>query len=972
MRIDLHHRFLLAGFSGMLVAFTASIILTLILKDLNPLYHLIIYGGAFTFFIIMAINYNRERKGIKEISDLATNLEIKDEAFEYTSSNRWTRNFYSDILANRKKINQATEWINAIAKGEELKIEQDKANHLSGAVLNLQSELTKFRTKEEKRTWQAEGLAKFGELLRTYNDNMKDFGFHIISETIKYIGGNQGAIFLVEKEEEQEYLDMFGCYAYERRKQANKRIEKGEGLVGQCLQEKSLIYITDVPEQYVKITSGLGHALPRHILILPLINNEKMVGAIELASFKILEDYQIEFLKDLAKNIAASISIIQVNESTQHLLEDSQKMAHELQANEEEMRQNMEEMEATQEEMARNQVELDGVFNAINNTLLKAEFSIEGQLLSLNEKFTDFLEWHNVDIKNKSHRNICSDIKQAEYIWDKVLKGENIIIAYPTFNAKNKEVWLEASYSPVVDVNGKTSKILLLGEDITEKIANEKEQKRLSLVADNTDNSVIITDANGLIEYVNAGFEKMTGYTLTEIKGKKPGDFLQGPETNQETKKKISLLLKEEKPIYEEILNYTKTGDTYWVSLAINPVRDEEGQLKNYIAVQADITQTKKSALDAKYKLEAISRSNAVIEFDTNGFILDANDNYLKIVEYAKEELVGHSHEILVSTETKKEKAYQQLWKDLSEGQFISGEFDRVTKSGKNVILRGVFNPIFDINGKAIKVVQFVTDVTQEKLLEKENKKHQIDLMNHMEAINKTIGSLEFDKAGKIVTANEIYLSITGFKLEDIIGKSYFDLLPEQDRFKPQYQLMWESLQNGKFFSGEFKQVDKQGHEVWLSGTINPIYNEENKLKKVLMLAQFTTQSKQKLNELSGSVTAMKGVIPILELNIDFSLKNANPLFFELTGYSRMTLKNVSFSSDFKLDKGISEQSILLNLKNGKTVETILQFKTKEGNWISSIVSLAGVQNLDLELDKIIILFTGLMENHLKLKNANG
>ncbi|MBK6267250.1 PAS domain S-box protein [Marivirga sp. S37H4] len=971
MRIDLYHRFLIVGFIGMLMAFSASIALTIFLKDINAVYHLSIYGLALIFIIIIVRNYKKERNGIKEISDLATDLEVKDEALEYNSSNQWTRNFYTDLLANRKKIQQATEWINAIAKGEQLEIEQDQSNHLAGAIKNLQSELIKFRTKEEKRTWQAEGLAKFAELLRTYNDNMRDFAFHIISETIKYVGGSQGAIFLVKKEDEQEYLDMAGCYAYERRRQAKMRIEKGEGLVGQCLQEKDLIYITNVPEQYVKITSGLGQSLPRHILVLPLINNEIMVGAIEIASFKLLEDYQIEFLKDLAKNIAASISIIQVNESTQHLLEDSQKMANELQANEEEMRQNMEEMEATQEEMARNQVELDSVFNAINNTLLKAEFSTEGQILNLNKKFIDFLEWDNVDIQSKNHQNICTDPKQAEKIWSKILSGENLIIEYPTYNNKMEKIWLEASYSPVVDVNGKTSKILLLGEDITQKVANEEEQKRLSLVADNTDNSVIITDENGLIEYVNTGFEKMTGYVLAEIKGKKPGEFLQGPETNQEIKRKISQLLKEEKPIYEEILNYNKAGNTYWVSLAINPVRDEEGKLKNYIAVQADITQTKKSALDAKYKLEAISRSNAVIEFDTNGIILEANDNYLTIIGYSREELIGQSHEMLVSNELKKEKKYQQLWKDLSEGQFISGEFDRVTKSGKNVILKGVFNPIFDINGKAIKIVQFVTDITQEKLLEKENKRHQIDLLNHMEAINKTIGSLEFNGEGKIINANEIYLSITGFKLEDIQGKSYFDLLPEQDRFKPQYQLMWESLQNGKFFSGEFKQVDKQGHEVWLSGTINPIYNDENGLRKVLMLAQFTTQSKQKLNELSGSVSAMKGVIPILELNIDFSLKNANPLFFETSGYSRMTLKNISFENHFKLDKSITAQTILSELRNGKRIETSLQFKTLGGNWISSKVSLAGVQNLDLELDKIIILFTGLMENQIKIKNVN-
>jgi PAS domain S-box-containing protein len=971
MRIDRTHRFLLLGFGGMLVAFMASIFLTLILKSLNPYYHLSIYAAAFVFFIVMVLNYVQERRGIKKISDLGTDLSLDDSKFELNSSNEWTRNFYKDILANRKKIKQATEWINAIADGEKIELSENSDNQLSAAVINLQSELSKFRNKEKKRTWQAEGLAKFSEILRTYNENMKDFGFHIISETAKYIEANQGAIYLRGKEEDEEYLEMIGCYAYQRRKLANKRILKGEGLVGQSFQEKDLIYITDVPEKYVKITSGLGQALPRHILIIPLISDEKMVGAMELASFQILEDYQIEFLKDLAKNIAASIAVIQVNENTHQLLEDSQKMSIELQANEEEMRQNMEEMEATQEEMARNQLELDGVFSAINNTLLKAEFDVEGNVISANQKFTDFLRWEDAEIKNKKHSHICRNEDQCNEVWRRVQAGNNHIVEFETRTSKKEKVWIEASYSPVLDASGNLSKILLLGQDISERVANEEEQRRLSLVADNTDNSVIITDQDGLIEYVNSGFENMTGYKLDEIVGKRPGEFLQGPETNRETKKKISQLLKEQKPIYEEILNYAKDGSTYWVSLAINPVRDEKGELKNFIAVQADITATKKSALDAKYKLEAIGRANAVMEFNTEGVVLDVNQNYLDIIGFEKEELIGKHHELMVDNHIAQSSEYKKLWKRLADGEFVSGEFERYTKSGKKVILKGVFNPIFDINGRAIKVVKFATDITQEKRLEQENQKQQVELMNHMEAINKTIGSLEFDKKGKIVKANEIYLSITGFKLEDIQGKSYFDLLPEKDRFKPQYQLMWESLQNGKFFSGEFKQVDKTGHEVWLSGTINPIYDNAQNLEKVLLLAQFTTKAKQKLNELGGSVTAMKGVIPILELNTDFSLKNANPLFFEASGYSRMSLKNVEFNENFKFEKGITTKSVLKDLEDGKRVETHLDFKTDEGAWLNSKVSIAGVQNLDLELDKIIILFTGMVEQQLKLKNVN-
>ena len=348
-------------------------------------------------------------------------------------------------------------------------------------------------------------------------------------------------------------------------------------------------------------------------------------------------------------------------------------MSSELQANEEEMRQNMEEMEATQEEMVRNQLELDGVFSAINNTMLKAEFDVEGNVISANPKFKEFLKWGDADLKYKRHENICKNAEQCGEIWRKVRAGNNHIVEYETRTSKKEKVWIEASYSPVFDVNGNLNKILMLGQDISERVANEEEQRRLSLVADNTDNSVIITDKDGLIEYVNSGFENMTGYKLDEIKGRKPGEFLQGPETNQETRKKISRLLKEQKPIYEEILNYSKDGRTYWVSLAINPVKDENGELKNYIAVQADITATKKSALDAKYKLEAIGRANAVMEFDTKGIVLDVNQNYLDIIGYDKEELIGKHHELMVDKITSESREYKKLWERLASGEVCDG-----------------------------------------------------------------------------------------------------------------------------------------------------------------------------------------------------------------------------------------------------------------------------------------------------------
>lgn len=163
-------------------------------------------------------------------------------------------------------------------------------------------------------------------------------------------------------------------------------------------------------------------------------------------------------------------------------------------------------------------------------------------------------------------------------------------------------------------------------KDVTEEVMRRREREMLSLVANETDNSVVITDPQGLIEYVNNGFERITGYGFAEVKGKKPGSLLQGKETDQATVERIRQRIKERKPFYDEILNYSKSGDPYWISLSINPVFDDKGQLKNFISVQANITAVKQMALDFTRKLNAISGAMVLMETDPQGRVITVND----------------------------------------------------------------------------------------------------------------------------------------------------------------------------------------------------------------------------------------------------------------------------------------------------------------------------------------------------------
>ncbi len=229
-----------------------------------------------------------------------------------------------------------------------------KDDILGNSLLVMRDNLSKVAEEDKKRSWSTEGLARFGEILRRNNDDLKSLTEDLIFELVKYLNANQGAVFVLNEDEDGRFMTIASCYAWDRHKYLEQRVELGDGLVGQAWQEKSTFYITDVPQDYINITSGLGKATPTSILIVPLIMNEEIYGIIELASFHEIEPHQIEFVEKLAENTAATISTVKVNEQTKLLLEQTQEASEQLRAQEEELRQNQEEMMATQEEMQRN------------------------------------------------------------------------------------------------------------------------------------------------------------------------------------------------------------------------------------------------------------------------------------------------------------------------------------------------------------------------------------------------------------------------------------------------------------------------------------------------------------------------------------------------------------------------------------------------------------------------------------------
>ena len=270
--------------------------------------------------------------------------------------------------------------------------------------------------------------------------------------------------------------------------------------------------------------------------------------------------------------------------------------------------------------------------------------------------------------------------------------------------ADGQRVWGSLSLSKI-RVDGEVSYTAFV-KDVDAEVRNREQFKLLSLVADETDNLVIITDAQGLIEYVNPGFEKLTGYTSEEVMGRKPGEFLQGPETSAETRAKIRQQLHAGAPFYDEILNYTKSGEPYWISMSINPVRNDAGELVRFISVQANITDVKLKAKEFETRMAAITESNVVLEWAADGALTQGNDKLNQLMERIglKDRKTMSLDALFTSEQVEQMKRGQTVTDEI----MVKGERDTAWLSGAVQVLLG-------FGGRVERFTMYATDSTAQR-----------------------------------------------------------------------------------------------------------------------------------------------------------------------------------------------------------------------------------------------------------------
>ncbi len=485
--------------------------------------------------------------------------------------------------------------------------------------------------------------------------------------------------------------------------------------------------------------------------------------------------------------------------------------------------------------------DMKGLVDAINKSQAVIEFRMDGTIVHANENFLRTVGYTLDEIKGKHHRMFAEPgyAESAEYraFWDKLNRGEFDSGEYKRFGKGGKEIWIQASYNPVFDHSGRPVKVVKFATDITaEKLKSADHLGQIEAI--DKSQAVIEFEVDGTILTANDNFLNAVGYTLDEIKGRHHSMFVEPALAASPEYRAFWDKLGRCEFDSGEYKRLGKGGKEIWIQASYNPICDPDGNPIKVVKYASDVTAQKLRNADYAGQIEAIGKSQAVIEFDMDGTIRHANDNFLNAVGYTLDEIKGKHHSMFAEPKYAASAEYKAFWEKLNRGEFDSGEYKRLGKGGKEIWIQASYNPISDANGKPFKVVKYATDVTAEK-------QRNADYSGQIEAISKSQAVIEFSMDGTIQNANENFLNTLGYTLDEIKGKHHRIFAEPSYAASPDYKAFWDKLNRGEFDSGEYKRLGKGGKEIWIQASYNPIYDMNGKPFKVVKYASDITEQKK-------------------------------------------------------------------------------------------------------------------------------
>ncbi|MBN1252024.1 MAG: Cache 3/Cache 2 fusion domain-containing protein [Bacteroidales bacterium] len=524
-----------------------------------------------------------------------------------------------------KRINKLSSFAKELAEGSlgQKYPENFAQDEIGNALMKIDDRLGEAkhtenirRKEDEFRKWESEGLTKFVNILQKNTGDLPELCYDLISNLVEYLSANQGALFFINDDKTDDlFFEQMATYAYNKKKILEKKVYPNQGFIGRLFDEKETIILTDIPDDYIKITSGVGEDTPKNLIIVPLLLNMQVYGVIEIASFKAFKGYQIEFLEKIGENIASTINSLKINNKTKELLEQSRKQSDLLALHDEDMKMSLKETQNLQKESEAKGAEMSGILKAINSTLLVAEFSVDGKIIEINSLYLDLFGSVREDLIGKYHKDFSSmdgDSDEYKQFWTDLAEGKRKHLEELIKLPNSKEFWLSETYTPVINSDGEVYKVINTSINITKtkkfeielksqtneilrkeilirkknkeneentKSLNKKSEE-LEVLLDTIDFSLlrIEYELSGKLIYANKNYLDLTGYENNDIVGNHVNISLPNES------------LTEEKVYNEKITVKAKVGKLIQILRSKTPIYNEEGKLIKILVIAADVS----------------------------------------------------------------------------------------------------------------------------------------------------------------------------------------------------------------------------------------------------------------------------------------------------------------------------------------------------------------------------------------------
>lgn len=457
-------------------------------------------------------------------------------------------------------------------------------------------------------------------------------------------------------------------------------------------------------------------------------------------------------------------------------------------------------------------------------------------------------------------------------------------------------------------------------------------RNRALLEAASRSQCIIEFDLDGTIKDANENFLRAMGYRLEEIRGKKHSIFVEREEAASPAYHTFWSELRQGAYKVAEFRRLAKGGRDVWIQASYNPVFGAGGKPVGVVKFATDVTAAKLRTISDGAQIASIRKSQAVIHFSMDGTITDANDIFLEMMGYEREDIVGKNHKMCVTPDYAASREYAEFWAGLRRGQYQAAEYKRQGKNGREVWIMATYTPVVGLDGKPVEVVKFATDVT-------ESKHRNADFSGQIAAINKSQAVIHFTMDGTILDANQNFLRTLGYDLTEVQGKKHSMFVEQSYASTSEYQDFWAKLRRGEFHSAVYKRIGKGGRVVWITATYNPILDLNGKPWKVVKYA----------SDITARMEARSQAI----------------------GFADQTLNNVQSVAAAVEEMSVSAAQIAETMRKSRIVVTEITSQASDANLATQrLVDAAGAMNRIVKLISEIASQINLLSLNATIESA--